>query len=615
MNSIQKSNINPTCSIETCDKTNSIEIRIKANGIVQNLINIKNTNSMENTMPNIKIIINYDKNSADTEKPIINLSPKNSLINNSNCCLGRTNKACQTTLRFPMTKNIASKSEQPIAVKQDLDNVDVSPSSPMQTRQGANQVNKSMLTEGRSPTKNTLSPLWDTIVEKNLQELAKSPAPHSNERAHFTPLMKNNTSSNVKEKVIRFEKLISLQTNKDTLTEKPLQTKNTLSSLWNTIVEKNLQELAQSPILHTKKPAHFASSMGNQTSSNVKEKIQQFEKLISLPIKTQDRFPSKIATHIKQRTTTHVPATTMKRIQEHSANVQTASVLPSYVLSKTASNNRNLLVEEKKQNNSLALVQKNAKTRSSNNFNALNKSSSPSLAFSNELLELLQENNFKRQMKNSTLNNNNNNQLIEKTQRDNKTALLSSVFNNINNYLTDNHDKNQLHRYIISLDNFQVILTISPKNFPKGSIEGQDITKLLSNYINGLEKHNVHLDVSQQNFKNNSFDTNSTNNQDDEHHSDNDIYFDEHYSDMEDLYSNYDEDNFSDNYSLFDEPINEIFSTDSNGLISMKNNDDKTYYQLDFSNDNEQKSIISLPIMKAGIQSEKMQLNKKLINI
>lgn len=303
--------------------------------------------------------------------------------------------------------------------------------------------------------------------------------------------------------------------------------------------------------------------------SHVKEIIQQFEQNISsqpkmtLEInkgapaqqqiasqasKTHDIVASKPVTITKPQTSVSTPAIANGRTEK----IETA--LPSYSPSRTVSQNGKLSVVEKTPDSSLALVPKNTRNPSSSHPSTLDGNAASSLELSDELQKLLSDKTFKSQMKNSALNKSPNKNSVENMQVDKKTKLLFSMFNNIDDYLANDHNKKARHRYIISIDNFEVIITISPKDFLDIPIEGLDITNLLANYINGLNNHNVYLNVLQINLDNNTFSDMSG--QDADLYSVNDPYIDEEFSDMEDIQS-YDDDS---NDDLFYEIDSDIFS-------------------------------------------------------
>ncbi|MEQ4657365.1 hypothetical protein AB7Z54_09630 [Providencia manganoxydans] len=287
----------------------------------------------------------------------------------------------------------------------------------------------------------------------------------------------------------------------------------------------------------------------NPTLSHVKEIIQKIEQNTS----SQPKVTSQInkgapaQQQIASQTTESTPAITNGRTLTYAEEIQTS--LSSYSPSRTASQSGKLSVVEKTPDSSLALVPKNASRPSTLDRNTL-----PSLALSEALRKLLSDNTFKSQMKNSALNKSPNKDSVENMQVAKEAKLLSSMFNNIEDYFANEHNKKTRYRYTISIDNFEVIITISPKDCLNIPIEGQNITNLLANYITGLNSHNIFLNVLQRNFDNNAF--SDTDDQDDDLYSVNDPYVDEEFSDMEDI-QRYDDD-------LFYEIDSDIFSEEQN---------------------------------------------------
>lgn len=572
--------INQRTLNDALNEMNFAEIGTMVNNMAHNIKNIANIH--------LTININYKAKSANAKKSSSTSPSTNTLINSSNNCAEKIDKVTQIELASPIKKNIATQTEQRIEIQHNPDEVDASDLLSKQTKHTLptkhddNQGSKSTLNEtpntkkkanpvqvGRVPPEATLGS--DTLPQSAPLMLHTPPALQEVEqKTHIAPFSSNkeNNTDRAKQSIEKKPSLISNKANKMTL---PI--------LANT---QQREKQSNDFILNDDSPRAepTASYNDNPTLSHVKEIIQKIEQNTS----SQPKVTSQInkgapaQQQIASQTTKSTPAITNGRTLTYAEEIQTS--LSSYSPSRTASQSGKLSVVKKTPDSSLALVPKNASRPSTLDRNTL-----PSLVLSEALRKRLSDNTFKSQMKNSALNKSPNKDSVENIQVDvDKDAkLLSPIFNNIEDYFANEHNKKTRYRYTISIDNFEVIITISPKDCLNIPIEGQNITNLLANYITGLNSHNIFLNVLQRNFDNNAF--SDTDDQDDDLYSVNDPYVDEEFSDMEDI-QRYDDD-------LFYEIDSDIFSEEQNqaALEQMKT-------QLQASQDAEQQLQQTNDILK-----------------
>lgn len=542
--------INQRTLNDTLNEMNFVEIGKMVNNIVYNIKNVANIN--------LTININYKTKSANAKKLSSTSSTTNTLINNDNNCSGKIDKVTQIELASPMTKNIATQTEQRIEIQHNPDEVDANDLLSKQTKHtlptkhDENQGSKSTLNEtpntkkkanpvqvGRVPPEATLGS--DTLSQSAPLMLHTPPALQEVEqKTHIAPFSSNkeNNTDRAKQSIEKKPSLISNKANKMTL---PILA-NTQQR------EKQSNDFILNDDSSRAEPT--ASYNDNPTLSHVKEIIQKIEQNTS----SQPKVTSQInkgtpaQQQIASQTTESTPAITNGRTLTYAEEIQTS--LSSYSPSRTASQSGKLSVVEKTPDSLLALVPKNASRPSTLDGNTL-----PSLALSEALRKLLSDNTFKSQMKNSALNKSPNKDSVENIQVAKEAKLLSSMFNNIEDYFANEHNKKTRYRYTISIDNFEVIITISPKDYLNIPIEGQNITNLLANYITGLNSHNIFLNVLQRNFDNNAF--SDTDGQDDDLDSVNSFYIDEEFSDMEDIQSYYDDPFDEISWDIFTEKQNQ----------------------------------------------------------
>ncbi|MEX6156459.1 hypothetical protein [Providencia manganoxydans] len=541
--------INQRTLNDALNEMNFAEIGTMVNNMAHNIKNVANIH--------LTININYKAKSANAKKSSSTSPSTNTLINSSNNCAEKIDKVTQIELASPIKKNIATQTEQRIEIQHNPDEVDASDLLSKQTKHTLptkhyeNQGSKSTLNEtpntkkkanpvqvGRVPPEATLGS--DTLPQSAPLMLHTPPALQEVEqKTHIAPFSSNkeNTTDRAKQSIEKKPSLISNKANKMTL---PILA-NTQQR------EKQSNDFILNDDSSRAEPT--ASYNDNPTLSHVKEIIQKIEQNTS----SQPKVTSQInkgapaQQQIASQTTESTPAITNGRTLTYAEEIQTS--LSSYSPSRTASQSGKLSVVKKTPDSSLALVPKNASRPSTLDRNTL-----PSLALSEVLRKLLSDNTFKSQMKNSALNKSPNKDSVENMQVAKEAKLLSSMFNNIEDYFANEHNKKTRYRYTISIDNFEVIITISPKDCLNIPIEGQNITNLLANYITGLNSHNIFLNVLQRNFDNNAF--SDTDDQDDDLYSVNDPYIDEEFSDMEDI-QRYDDD-------LFYEIDSDIFSEEQN---------------------------------------------------
>lgn len=541
--------INQRTLNDALNEMNFAEIGTMVNNMVHNIKNVANIH--------LTININYKAKSANAKKSSSTSPSTNTLINSSNNCAEKIDKVTQIELASPIKKNIATQTEQQFEIQHNPNEVDASDLLSKQTKHtlptkhDENQGSKSALNETPS-TKKKANPVQvervqpeatlgsDTLSQSAPLILHTPPALQEVEqKTHIAPSSSNkeNNTGRAKQSIEKKPSLISNKANKMTL---PILA-NTQQR------EKQSNDFILNDDSSRAEPT--VSYNDNPTLSHVKEIIQKIEQNTS----SQPKVTSQInkgapaQQQIASQTTESTPAITNGRTLTYAEEIQTS--LSSYSPSRTASQSGKLSVVEKTPDSSLALVPKNASRPSTLDRNTL-----PSLALSEALRKLLSDNTFKSQMKNSALNKSPNKDSVENMQVAKEAKLLSSMFNNIEDYFANEHNKKTRYRYTISIDNFEVIITISPKDCLNIPIEGQNITNLLANYITGLNSHNIFLNVLQRNFDNNAF--SDTDDQDDDLYSVNDPYVDEEFSDMEDI-QRYDDD-------LFYEIDSDIFSEEQN---------------------------------------------------
>lgn len=572
--------INQRTLNDALNEMNFAEIGTMVNNMVYNIKNVANIH--------LTININYKAKSANAKKSSSTSPSTNTLINSSNNCAEKIDKVTQIELASPIKKNIATQTEQQFEIQHNPNEVDASDllskqtKHTLSTKQDENQGSKSALNETPS-TKKKANPVQvervqpeatlgsDTLSQSAPLMLHTPPALQEVEqKTHIAPSSSNkeNNTDRAKQSIEKKPSLISNKANKMTL---PILA-NTQQR------EKQSNDFILNDDSSRAEPT--ASYNDNPTLSHVKEIIQKIEQNTS----SQPKVTSQInkgapaQQQMASQTTESTPAITNGRTLTYAEEIQTS--LSSYSPSRTASQSRKLSVVKKTPDSSLTLVPKNASRPSTLDRNTL-----PSLALSEALRKRLSDNTFKSQMKNSALNKSPNKDSVENMQVDvDKDAkLLSSIFNNIEDYFANEHNKKTRYRYTISIDNFEVIITISPKDCLNIPIEGQNITNLLANYITGLNSHNIFLNVLQRNFDNNAF--SDMDDQDDDLYSVNDPYIDEEFSDMEDI-QRYDDD-------LFYEIDSDIFSEEQNqaALEQMKT-------QLQASQDAEQQLQQTNDILK-----------------